>query len=301
MKAAFHGAAFSADQSKTSVSRALVYIALVKPWIIGLVLVSTLGGMFIAGKTLPDISLIIWTLIGVGLATAASAALNNTIDADIDSKMTRTAVRPTASGAIDLNAALKTGLLLTFLSTMVMALGTNPIASGLTTASIFIYVVIYTYCLKRTTPLATYVGGIAGALPPVIGYAAVNQMVNIEAMALFLILYTWQHPHFWSLALKYRSEYEKAGVNNLPVAAGVDETKKQIVVWAAILAPVSILPYILGMTGLLYFGFASFMGALFLAMAVWFFLSIRTYAMSLFFFSIVHLATLFCMMVIDIV
>ncbi len=277
----------------------LTYLALVKPWIIVLVLISTLGGVFIAQGTLPDTWLLVNTLLGIGLATAGAAALNNFIDTDIDSKMVRTSKRPTASGAISKDNALICGLVLSFLSIAVMSTGTNAVASSLTLGSIFFYVVIYTYCLKRITPLATFIGGIPGALPPVIGYAAVKPDIDIHALALFLILFAWQHPHFWSLALKYRKEYEKAGVQNLPVARGVDETKKQIAVWAGILAVVSLLPYILGMAGLLYLSFAGFMGITFFSMSIWFLLSQRKVAMSLFFFSIVHLASLFCMMVVD--
>jgi len=279
--------------------RALDYVALLKPWIVLLVLVSTLGGIFLGKGGLPEASLIITALVGVGLATAAAACLNNYIDADIDAIMKRTSKRPTASGVIDRRQALIIGLALSLLSVFVMAIGTNPIASSLCFASIVIYVLPYTYCTKRITPLATFIGGVAGALPPVIGYAVTQPFLDARAVALFMILYAWQHPHFWALALKYRGEYAKANVQNLPVARGVDETKKQIAVWAFILMLVSTLPYVLGMAGTLYLSVATLTGLLFFSMSIWFILSEREVAMSLFFFSIVHLPTLFCVMVVD--
>jgi protoheme IX farnesyltransferase len=289
----------SAKPGNAVFSRAGIYLALVKPWIIALVLVSTLGGMFVAQGTLPGGWLIVWTLLGIALATAAAASLNNAIDADIDAKMERTSRRPTAAGHVEREKALFIGLWLTIASIIVMSAGTNAIASSLTVASIFIYVVIYTYTLKRTTPLATYVGGVAGALPPVIGYAAVQPYLGIKAFILFMVLYAWQHPHFWALALKYRHDYARAGVQNLPVVAGVEETKKQIVVWSIIFLVVSLFPYFYGMVGPIYFSVASFMGVLFTALSIWFLLSKEEVAMSLFFYSIVHLSMLYCMMVVD--
>lgn len=277
------------------------YVALVKPWIIGLVLVSTLAGLFIAQNGLPPTGLIVGCLLGVGLATAASAALNNFIDHDIDAKMERTSKRPTAAGLIRPVRALYCGLGLTVASAAVMLAATNPVAAALTLGSIFLYVVPYTLLLKRATPLATFVGGIAGALPPVIGYAAAHPALDIRALTLFLVIYAWQHPHFWALALKYRDQYAAAGVNNLPVACGVEETKRQIALWSVILLMVTLLPYVIGLAGPLYLGVALLSGILYVGMAFWFLLSERNVAMSLFFYSIVHLPALYCLMVVDLI
>ncbi len=297
------GDTLSAEREERNLTFAtlLTYVALVKPWIVVMVLVSTLGGIFMAHKGLPDTSLIVWTLFGVGLATASAAALNNFIDTDIDARMKRTSRRPTASGAISPENALATGLVLAVSSVVVMSYGSTPVASSLCIASIFIYVVPYTYCLKRTTPLATFVGGIAGAFPPVIGYVAVKQQIDLSVLCLFLVLYVWQHPHFWALALKYRKDYTRAGVMNLPASRGVDETKKQIALWSVLLLIVSTLPYMVGMTGTLYLSVAVFTGALFVALSFWFLMSRQEIAMNLFFYSIVHLPMLYCAMVVDII
>ncbi|MBF0170270.1 MAG: UbiA family prenyltransferase, partial [Nitrospinae bacterium] len=180
------------------------YFLLVKPWIIGLVLVSTLAGIFIAEGGMPPFGLVAGTLVGIGLATAAAASLNNYIDHDIDARMARTSKRPTASGAIAPVKALACGAGLTVASLVIMTYTTTELAAWLTGVSIFFYVIPYTLLMKRRTPLATFVGGIGGALPPVIGYAAAVPALDEKAFALFLVIYAWQHPHFWALALKYR-------------------------------------------------------------------------------------------------
>ncbi len=275
------------------------YLLLVKPWIIGLVLVSTLAGIFIAEGGLPPFGLVAGTLLGIGLATAAAASLNNYIDHDIDARMARTSKRPTASGAIGPQKALFCGLGLTIASLAIMTVASTDTAAFLTAVSIFFYVIPYTLILKRRTPLATFVGGIGGALPPVIGYAAAVPALDEKALALFMVIYTWQHPHFWALALKYRNQYAEAGVNNLPVARGVDETKRQIAVWSILLLSVSFIPWIIGLAGDLYLAVAIVTGMTFVAMSTWFLFSPRKEAMSLFFFSIVHLPALYCLMVVD--
>lgn len=277
------------------------YLVLVKPFIIALVLIATLSGMYIAGGGLPQVSLIIWTLTAIGLATAGAAALNNFIDKDIDSIMERTQSRPLPAGSIAADKALLAGLSLSVLAVLTSYYLVNPMVALLNAAAIFIYVIPYTLITKRRTPIATFVGGVGGALPPVIGYAAVKPELDVVALALFLIIFTWQHPHFWSLALKYKGEYEKAGVNNLPVVRGYESTKRNIVLWATLMVPASVLPYILGMAGGLYLACALFSSGLFLSLAVWFLFSTRKVAMSLFAYSIIHLPFLFCMMVVDII
>jgi len=279
----------------------LDYVILVKPFIIALVLIATLSGMYIAAKTLPETSLIIWTLIGISLSTAGACTLNNYIDRDIDLVMKRTSTRPLPAGGIAPVKALYMGLALGLSSTAILWFFVNHVAALLSLAALFIYVVPYTLLTKRKTPYATFIGGVGGALPPIIGYAAVRPELDIYALALFTVIFAWQHPHFWSLALKYRFEYAKAGVRNLPVVRGVETTKRWITLWAAIMALVSTFPYFLGMAGVLYLVSALAIGLLFLGMAVRFLFSERQVDMSLFFFSLVHLPVIYCMMIVDII
>lgn len=277
------------------------YIIVAKPGIVALVLVATLSGMYMANHGLPGATLIFWTLLGVGLSTAGAAALNNYIDRDIDFIMRRTSRRPLPAGAVEPVNVLVYGLVFSVLSVLVTGLLVNMTAAILTGAAIFIYVVAYTMLSKRRTPLATFIGGIGGALPPVIGYAAVKPELDVYALTLFLIIFAWQHPHFWSLALKYVSEYKAAKVFNLPVVSGVKETKKRIALWAGILAMVSLAPYFLGMAGGYYLATAIVFGAVHLLMSINFLFSKRKVAMSLFYYSIIQLPALFCVMLIDII
>ena len=293
-------AVVSAEKETGAQGRLLDVAILFKPMIIGLVLVSTLAGAYIANKGVPPLGLVFWTLLGTGFATAAAAALNNYIDRDIDSVMKRTRSRTIPGGHIKPATALWSGLVIGTLAAVVLVLCVNPVAAGLAVAALFIYVVPYTLISKRRTPLATFIGGVGGALPPVIGYAAVKPELDVYALALFLIIFAWQHPHFWSLALKYRDEYAEAGVRNLAVVLGPEGTKRRIELWAAILAAVSLLPYFLGMVGSLYLYSALILGLVFLGMSTWFLLSGRKVAMSLFFYSIIHLPALYCVMVVDI-
>ncbi|MBI4667391.1 MAG: protoheme IX farnesyltransferase [Nitrospinae bacterium] len=293
--------AASVERQVTIRSAVLDYLVLIKPGIVALVLVSTLGGMYIAQKGLPATPLVFWSLVGIALSTAGAATLNNFIDRDIDTIMRRTSGRPLPSGSITPKMALVIGLVTSALSVVVFAKYVNMMAMFLSTAAIFIYAIPYTLLSKRVTPLATFIGGVGGALPPVIGYAAVKPGLDVVAFTLFLIIFAWQHPHFWALALKYRDEYASAGVRNLPVARGVLETKKQILVWASLLAMVSTLPFIIGVAGKAYLACAMVSGVVFVAMSLWFLRSSRPVAMCLFHYSIVHLPLLFTVMVVDII
>lgn len=295
-----HPTAAVSRKATTARVALLDYVVLVKPFIIVLVLIATLSGMYIAAKALPETSLIIWTLIGIALSSAGACTLNNYIDRDIDLVMKRTSTRPLPAGAIAPAKALYTGLAMGFASTVIFWVFVNPVAALLSLAALFIYVVPYTLFTKRKTPYATFIGGVGGALPPIIGYAAVQPALDVYALALFLVIFAWQHPHFWSLALKYRFEYARADVRNLPVVKGVDTTKRHITAWATIMVFVSTLPYFLGMAGVLYLVSALAVGLLFLGMSIRFLVSDRQVDMSLFFFSLVHLPILYCMMIVDI-
>jgi protoheme IX farnesyltransferase len=272
-----------------------------KPAIVGLVLVSTLTGMYIGGRGAVELSVALWTLAGVGLATAGAAVLNNYIDRDIDALMPRTAARALARGSIDAEYALILGTLMVGLSMSILLNRVGVLTALLTAVAVFIYVVLYAMILKRRTPLANQIGGLAGALPPVLGITAVTGALSVEALILFAIVALWQQPHALSLALKYRSDYAKASIPVIPVAKGVRATKLRILLYTSVLVPVSTLLFLTGMAGLFYLVTALVLGG------VWFFLSLRFWRskrqcdMFLFFYSILYLTLVFSVLVFDMV
>ncbi|MFQ5464308.1 MAG: heme o synthase [Thermodesulfobacteriota bacterium] len=275
------------------------YLILTKPGIVGLVLVSTLAGVYLGGRGMVELPLMLWTLAGVGLATAGSAMLNNYIDRDIDRLMPRTSSRALAAGTVRPALALASGVALVALSAALLALEVNVLTAALSAAAVFFYVVLYGMLMKRRTSWANQVGCVAGALPPVLGYAAATGTVPLEAVALFALVTFWQQPHALSLALKYRDEYAAAGIPVVPVALGVSRTKTRIALYTALLLPLSIVPYLLGMTGTVYLLAALPLGAFYLALAVRFLASKRSTDMFLFFYSIVYLTSVFTVMVAD--
>ena len=277
------------------------YLILTKPGIVTLVLITTLGGLYIGSRGDLDPILVFWTLLGTGLAAAGSAAVNMVLDRDIDSLMDRTSERPLPRGAVSPRGALLFGISLIFLSFLILFLLVNPIAAILAMLASFSYVVLYTLVLKRKTPVATEIGGISGALPPVIGYVAGSGELDMRAFVLFLIMFMWQPPHFWVLALKYRDDYAKAGIPTLPVVRGVFTTKIKTLLYTVSLLPLSAVPYAIGMTGRLYFITALVLSLIYTGYTLAFIFSKRDYSMKLFFFSIIYLAVLFSMMVFDLV
>ncbi|HZX48929.1 MAG TPA: heme o synthase, partial [Nitrospirota bacterium] len=228
------------------------YLVLAKPGIVSLVMMSTLTGLCIASRGLPDLWITISVMTGIALATAGSAMLNNYVDRDIDAIMERTRSRALAVEAFTPRNTVITGILLVAFSVLYLLTDVNMITAILTGAAALGYVVLYTIILKRRSSYANQVGGIAGALPPVIGYVAVTQRIDLTAVILFAISAIWQHPHALSIALKYRDQYELARIPVIPVAKGVRSTKIRISIYTALLLLVSITPYISGMAGLIY-------------------------------------------------
>ncbi len=275
------------------------YIILTKPGIVILVLITTLTGMYFAKRGMPDGLLVFWTLLGTGLSSAGAATLNQYFERDIDSLMTRTKNRPLPLGNISPNNALIFGIFLTIGGIIIHLTFVNELSAFLTAIASFVYVVIYTIALKRRSPVATEIGGISGALPPVIGYAAVLNNINIEALILFIIMFLWQPPHFWVLAIKYYQDYKLAGIPTLPVAKGISEAKMKTLVYTASLFPVSIMPAILGMAGSMYFYSAVVLSMVYIVLTLRFFFSKKPNGMFLFFYSILYLALLFSVMVFD--
>ncbi|OGW59279.1 MAG: protoheme IX farnesyltransferase [Nitrospirae bacterium RBG_16_64_22] len=275
------------------------FVALAKPGIVSLVLITTLAGLYVGHRGLPGPALIFWTLLGTGLAAAGSAALNNFFDRDIDGLMHRTRTRPLPGGTIDPGSALAFAVTLVVLSFLTLSAFVNALSAFLALAAVLSYAILYTLVLKRRTPLATEIGGIAGALPPVIGVAAVQGRIGVEALILFLIMFVWQPPHFWALAVRHEDDYRRAGIPVLPVASGLFETKVKTLSYTAALLPISLFPYFYGIVGPAYLITASALSLAFLGMALRFFISQKTQASSLFSFSIVYLALLFAVMTFD--
>lgn len=274
------------------------YLVLTKPGIVLLVLITTLGGMYLAKRGMPDSELIFWTLLGTGLASAGSAVLNQYFDRDIDALMSRTKDRPLPSGSVNPKNALTFGIILLTFSFLVL-LRINLLTLILVALASFFYVVVYTLMLKRRSPIATEVGGVSGALPPVIGYCAVRGEVNLEALILFLIMFLWQPPHFWVLAIKYAEDYKRAGIPTLPVSKGIEHTKVKTLIYTASLLPVSLLPSIYGMAGHIYFSTALLLSLLYLALTLKFVFSKKPNGMFLFFYSVLYIALLFSFLVFD--
>ena len=244
------------------------YVALLKPRVMSLVVFTAFAGMMAApGHLHPWMAFM--ALLAIAIGAGASGALNMWYDADIDALMRRTASRPVPRGAILPGEALGFGLALSVGAVLGLGLFVNTVAAGLLAFTIFFYAVIYTMWLKRWTPQNIVIGGAAGAFPPMIGWAAVTGTVDLGAIALFLIIFIWTPPHFWALALwkNINADYSKAGVPMLPVVAGPDETRKQILIYSLILAPIALLPALLGVCGWLYAAAASGLGLIFVAYA----------------------------------
>jgi protoheme IX farnesyltransferase len=243
------------------------YIALLKPRVMSLVIFTAFVGMVIAPVDIhPVIGFTALLCISVG--AGAAGALNMWYDADIDRIMTRTRSRPVPAGRIPAGEALTFGMTLAVGSVAVLGLLVNWIAAGLLAFTIFFYVVVYTMCLKRLTPQNIVIGGAAGALPPVIGWASATGSVSLESLVLFLIIFLWTPPHFWALSLYKADDYAKAGVPMLPVVAGHQETRRQILIYSVILALSGLLPTIVGMASIAYGIAAAALGAIFVALAV---------------------------------
>ena len=227
------------------------YFALLKPRVMALVIFTALVGMVVShGQISPVIACISLLMIAVG--AGASGCLNMWWDADIDAVMTRTAKRPIPDGRIRPDEALTFGLVLSVGSVLVLGLAANWLSAGLLAFTIVFYAVIYSMWLKRATAQNIVIGGAAGALPPVIGQAVVTGSVGIESLVLFAIIFIWTPPHFWALALVKAGEYAKAGIPMMPNVAGPDSTRRQIVYYTLLLAPLGLAPVALGFGGLLY-------------------------------------------------
>jgi protoheme IX farnesyltransferase len=244
------------------------YYELTKPGVVKLILVTALIGMLLAidYQQFP-IQEFIFGLIGIGLASASGAAFNHIIDEKIDSQMNRTENRPLPTGSVTRKNAIIFATTLGILSVLVLVVFVNLLTAWMTLVSLIGYAVIYTIYLKRSTPQNIVWGGAAGAMPPVLGWTAVTGSVHTEALLLFLIVFIWTPPHFWALAIKRREEYKKANIPMLPVTHGVDFTKDQILLYTFMLLSVSVLPFVINMSGVIYLAAAVVLGFVFIYFA----------------------------------
>jgi protoheme IX farnesyltransferase len=247
------------------------FIALSKPLIVGLLLITTYGGLVIGGKQWPSFSLTMWTLLGGALAAGGSSALNQYIDRELDKNMQRTAKRPMADGRLTHAEGLAFGLGLSLISYYILASFVNPLAALLSLAGIIYYVILYSVWLKKATVQNIVIGGGAGAIPPLVGYAAATGNLDLTAWILFAIIFMWTPPHFWALAIVRMKDYENAGVPMMPVVRGELETRRQILVYTIELVIVTLLLPILNLAGTVYLVSSLVLGGalLYAAWAVW--------------------------------
>jgi protoheme IX farnesyltransferase len=274
-------------------------VALTKPRIISLLLVTTIAPMFVAGS--PSWELVLAVFVGGYLMAGGANAVNMYMDRDIDDRMSRTRLRPIPSGRMQPREVLAFGVLLSTTATWLLAQAANVLTAALALAGFYFYVFIYTRWLKRSTPQNIVIGGAAGAFPPLVGWAAVTNHIDLFAVYLFLIIFYWTPPHFWALALLKQKDYGKAGVPMAPLVWGERETKRQMFWYTLILIPLTLLPYAFGALGSVYLASAAVLGGVFVVEVLkvvrdteW-----TKSAWRLYKFSLLYLALIFAAMVVD--
>ncbi|MEA2314589.1 MAG: heme o synthase [Solirubrobacteraceae bacterium] len=275
------------------------YLELTKPKVQSLLLLSTIATMYVAGD--PSPALVALTCLGGYLSAGGAGAVNHWYDRDIDARMKRTSTRPIPAGRVSPRAALLFGCTLAALSVLELTLAVNALAAALSLAGFLGYVFIYTVWLKRRTPQNIVIGGAAGAVPPLVGWAAVSGSVSGTAVMLFFIVFFWTPPHFWALSLLMQEEYRKVGVPMLPVVRGEEETRRQILLYSVLLYAVTQLPFCAGGFGMIYLAGSLALGLGFMGSAVRLYRRRdRRSALVMYLFSLAYLALLFCTMVADV-
>ncbi len=269
-----------------------------KPKVQSLLIFTTVTTMYVAGD--PSVALVALTCLGGYLSAGGAGAVNHWYDRDIDAAMARTADRPVASGRVSPRAALVYGLTLAALALLVLGVFVNPLAAALSFSGFLGYTLMYTMWLKRSTPMNIVWGGAAGAVPPLVGWAAATGSLSWTAVYLFAIVFYWTPPHFWALSLLMKSEYEKVGVPMLPVVRGEDHTRRQILLYSVLLYAVTQLPFCAGGFGVEYLVASMSLGGAFIYGAVRLYRRAdRQSALRLYLFSLLYLALLFAAMVVD--
>lgn len=297
--------ASAANADKVAASSGIIalfndYITLTKPPIISLLLITAIGGMFLAAAGIPSLQILTLVCVGGALGAGGANAINHFLDQDIDALMSRTIKRPVPSNRIPPVAALIFGVALNAGAFFVLAYWVNLISAVLTLAATLFYVLVYTGWLKRNTPQNIVIGGAAGAIPPMVGWAAVTGSIDLPAVYLFTIIFFWTPPHFWALSLMIQDDYKAAGVPMLPVVAGEKRTTQNIFIYSLALVGLTLLFSFSNAVGLIYLGSAATLGAYFIYLA-WKLLqdyNVRN-AKYLYLFSLLYLALLFAVMLPD--
>ncbi len=277
------------------------YYELTKPRVVMLIVFTAVVGMFLSVPGWPGIEPLVFGTLGIGLAASSAAVYNHVLDARIDIQMMRTRGRPLPQGKLTEVSALTFATVLCIISVLILTLLVNPLTSILTFVSLIGYAVVYTAWLKRATPQNIVIGGAAGAAPPILGWTAVTVEIHAGALLLFLIVFVWTPPHFWALAMARKDEYAKVDIPMLPVTHGEAYTRLNILLYTVLLLVVTILPYLIGMSGLIYLVAAVALGGRFMWYAVGMYrmpdemdLPMRTFK-----FSITYLMVLFAALLID--
>jgi protoheme IX farnesyltransferase len=276
------------------------YVELTKPRIISLLLLTTVATMIVAKGGFPELSTVLWTMLGGYLAAGGAGAINHYLDRERDARMARTQGRPLVAGRIEPRHGLIFGITLGALATVQLAITVNALSAALALAGLLGYVVVYTVWLKPLTPQNIVIGGAAGAVPPLVGWAAATGGLAVEALYPFGIVFLWTPPHFWALSLLISDDYARTGVPMLPVVKGEAATRRQILAYALVLVAFTLLPVATGFLGALYAVSAAVLGAGFVFLAVRLLrLGNRPAALRLYLASLVYLALLFCAMAAD--
>ncbi len=276
------------------------YYNLTKPKVVSLIIFTAVVGMMLAGIETVPLSQSIAAIVGIALAAASGAAINHWVDQKIDVIMERTKDRPLPHGDLSSVQALTFALSLAVISMVLLVVWVNNLTAILTFISLMGYAVIYTVFLKRATPQNIVLGGAAGAAPPLLGWVAITDAVNTEAILLFLIIFIWTPPHFWALAIRRKDEYAKAGIPMLPVTHGVKYTKLLILLYSLMLFSVSLLPFVIKMSGLIYLVAAIILGLGFIIFAWKLYVDEKNeYAMKTFSYSILYLSLIFLFLLAD--
>jgi protoheme IX farnesyltransferase len=276
------------------------FLALTKPRVTLLIVFTAMIGMFLATPSMVPLNILLAATIGIGMASGAAAAFNCLVEQAIDAKMARTRGRPLPTGQVTSKQTFIFASIMASIGLTILYVFVNPLTMWLTLATFVGYAVIYTVFLKPATPLNIVIGGLSGAMPPALGWAAVTGTVSAEAWILVLIIFAWTPPHFWALALYRREEYAKSGLPMLPVTHGEEYTRLQILLYTIILVAVTLIPFAMRMSGFIYLASALVLNALFMAYAIGLY---RKYsddlARSMFKFSILYLTLLFAALLVD--
>ncbi len=244
------------------------YYELTKPRVVMLIVFTAIVGMFLAVPGWPDPAALLFGTLGIGLASSSAAVFNHVLDHRIDILMMRTMGRPLPQGKLTERSALTFASVLCVISMIILWFLVNPLTAVLTFLSLIGYAVVYTVFLKRATPQNIVIGGAAGAAPPVLGWTAVTNEVTSSALLLFLIIFVWTPPHFWALAIARKEDYEKVGIPMLPVTHGEEYTRLNILLYTILLVVITVIPYLTGMSGVIYLAAALVLGAIFLRHAI---------------------------------